>query len=119
MTGNTNKFNPNSVFPLVQWYGDCLEYLRQIPHREDIIIKKNVFKQAQIDALLTYREQRQFMEAELQNLTIGLYEEYGFRIPNINGWRITEKHHFNKSRSAFTSMSAKVSIICDPCLHHW
>ena len=85
MTENTNKFKPNSVFPLVKWYWECLEYLRQILHREDIIIEKNVFEQAQIDALLIYREQRQFMEAELKNLTIWLYKEYVFRTPNING----------------------------------
>lgn len=107
MAVNTKKFDPNSVFPLVQWYGKCLEYLRQILHREDIIIKENIFEQAQVDKLFIYREQREFMEVELENLTVGLYKEYGFRIPNINGWRINKNHPFNKSRSTFTAMSAK------------
>ena len=107
MTINTKKYDHNLVFPLVQWYGECLEHLRQVLHKEDKIIKAKVFEQTQIEMLHMYKQQRLFMEVELGNLTGGLYEEYGFRSPNINGWRITKGHNLSKSRSVFTPMSTK------------
>lgn len=84
------------VFGLIQFYGATLENFRFVLDREDELLEKNNFVPAEVGKLLDLREQRCHLGLGLKMVAIELKEEYGFCIPDINGWRLVDQHRFVK-----------------------